>query len=341
MVDVSKKTALVTGVTGYIAAHVADQLLAAGYKVRGTARSPTKAQYLLDLFKDKYGEGKFEIVTVEDLQKEGAFDEAVKDQSIIFHVASPFHASGQDPYADYINPAVNGTLSLLNAAHTHGSPSRVVVTSSFAAMMHTPKEKGHIYSEKDWNESSIQHVKEKGKDSNPLTSYLASKTEAEKAAWKFVEDKKPKFDLVCIHPVYVFGPTIHHIASKDDINTSVAMIFGYLTGNHPKPLGPRKMFENFVDVRDVATAHVKAATLPAASGKRFITSAGGFSSEKIAQIIAKRFPELKGKVPVVEGDVKEPDTEADNTAAREVLGIKFRSLEESVVDTVESVKRFA
>jgi nucleoside-diphosphate-sugar epimerase len=69
---------LVTGVNGYIGSHVADQLLEAGYRVRGTYRSPSKAQALSDLWEKKYGQGRFELATVPDMSKEGAFDEAVK-----------------------------------------------------------------------------------------------------------------------------------------------------------------------------------------------------------------------------------------------------------------------
>jgi nucleoside-diphosphate-sugar epimerase len=69
---------LVTGVNGYIGSHVADQLLEAGYRIRGTCRSASKAQALSDLWRKKYGQGRFEIVAVPDMSKEGAFDEAVK-----------------------------------------------------------------------------------------------------------------------------------------------------------------------------------------------------------------------------------------------------------------------
>ena len=44
---------LVTGVTGYIATHVVQQLLETGqYRVRGTVRSKSKAQYIREIFPD-------------------------------------------------------------------------------------------------------------------------------------------------------------------------------------------------------------------------------------------------------------------------------------------------
>jgi nucleoside-diphosphate-sugar epimerase len=69
---------LVTGVNGCIGSHVADQLLEAGYKVRGTTRDIKKAEGLKNLWEKKYGPDKLEIVTVSDMSKEGAFNEAVK-----------------------------------------------------------------------------------------------------------------------------------------------------------------------------------------------------------------------------------------------------------------------
>lgn len=69
---------LVTGVNGYVGSHIADQLLTAGYRVRGTVRSFQKAAWMDEFFRNKYGEGKFQLVAVPDFTIEGALDEAVK-----------------------------------------------------------------------------------------------------------------------------------------------------------------------------------------------------------------------------------------------------------------------
>jgi nucleoside-diphosphate-sugar epimerase len=69
---------LVTGINGLIGAHVADQILSAGYIVRGTVRNTEKNSWVIDVFEKKYGKGKVELVQVEDLTAEGAFDDAMK-----------------------------------------------------------------------------------------------------------------------------------------------------------------------------------------------------------------------------------------------------------------------
>jgi uncharacterized protein YbjT (DUF2867 family) len=71
---------LVTGINGLIGSHVANQLLKAGYRVRGTVRDAQKTQWAQALFDKLYGEGKFGMVEIKDLTVEGAFDEALKGE---------------------------------------------------------------------------------------------------------------------------------------------------------------------------------------------------------------------------------------------------------------------
>ena len=71
-------TIVVTGCSGFIGSHVADQVLAAGYEVRGTSRDSNKNKWLKDYFDNKHGVGKFELVSVPDLTKEDAFKDAVQ-----------------------------------------------------------------------------------------------------------------------------------------------------------------------------------------------------------------------------------------------------------------------
>jgi nucleoside-diphosphate-sugar epimerase len=83
---------LVTGVNGYIASHIAEQLLKHGYRVRGTVRDAYKADYMHALFDGKYGEDAFEVQIVNDMATDGAFDEVMKGQIVLkLRTAHPFH----------------------------------------------------------------------------------------------------------------------------------------------------------------------------------------------------------------------------------------------------------
>ena len=101
----------------------------------------------------------------------------------------------------------------------------------------------------------------------------------------------------------------------------------------------------WVDVRDVALAHVKAIETPEAAGKRFFVTAGYFCNRDIAKIIWDNFPDLRGTAVQPDargGDFPEGGTRAlfsyNNSRAKEMLGIQFKELKESVVDTVKSMQ---
>lgn len=80
-------TVLVTGANGYLAVWLVKVLLEKGFNVRGTARTAQKGEYLKSLFAE-YGDS-FEFVIVEDVNKAGAWDEAVKGVDAIQSVAAP------------------------------------------------------------------------------------------------------------------------------------------------------------------------------------------------------------------------------------------------------------
>ncbi len=100
-----------------------------------------------------------------------------------------------------------GTISILNSALKHGTDvRRIVLTSSVAAVREghpTPRD----YDETGWNNSAIATVASKGSAAGPIMIYLASKTLAERAAWKFVTAHKAElaWDLVVINPPWIFG----------------------------------------------------------------------------------------------------------------------------------------
>ncbi|KIM96687.1 hypothetical protein OIDMADRAFT_32614 [Oidiodendron maius Zn] len=74
---------VVSGANGFIGSHVADQALAAGYRVRGMIRSVQKNELVREYFNSKYGSDNFELIEVPDMAAESVFDEAVKGASSI------------------------------------------------------------------------------------------------------------------------------------------------------------------------------------------------------------------------------------------------------------------
>ncbi|KAG8898982.1 methylglyoxal reductase (NADPH-dependent) gre2, partial [Tulasnella sp. 417] len=78
---------LVTGVNGYIGAHVAQSLLSHGHTVRGVVRSEAKGKPLKELFKEY--DDKFHLVVVPDVNVLEAYDDAVKGVTGVVHLSTP------------------------------------------------------------------------------------------------------------------------------------------------------------------------------------------------------------------------------------------------------------
>jgi len=326
---------LLTGGSGFIAAHCVDYLLQHGHSVVFTVRSDEKGEKILKNHPDQ-SKDKLSYVIVKDIAKEDAFNEAVKSDPPfegVLHTASPFHFNVTDPKKDLLDPAIIGTTGILKAVKKSApTVKRVVITSSFASILNaTNHEK--TYSEKHWNP-----VTEEEAVQNPANAYRASKTFAERAAWEFVEKEKPNFDIATICPPLVLGPVVHYLNSLDTINTSNERVRNMIQGRTKESgLPPTGVFI-WVDVRDVALAHVRALEVPDAGGKRFLVTAGHYSNAAIAEIIKKDFPDLADKLPAeIKSDAPAEVYGIDNSRSKELLRLKYRGLEESIDDTVKSL----
>ncbi|KAJ3017582.1 UNVERIFIED_CONTAM: methylglyoxal reductase (NADPH-dependent) gre2 [Siphonaria sp. JEL0065] len=338
----STKLALVSGISGFIGAHVARELLEQGFIVRGTVRSQEKADqvrellapYIKNHLEQPDQSSSLEFAIVKDISEPGAFDQAVVGVDYVLHVASPFHTNTNDPEKDLIIPAVQGTVGILKSVDQFGkSVKRVVVTSSVAAIRTDNLSDPRGRSEKDWNEGAI-NLYNRLKEGTPGTiAYPASKTLAERAAWDFVKESPRSFDLVVVNPPLVLGPTIHPVENLDALNTSVKLVYD-LYSFKIKEVNPL-VAGGFVDVRDLARAHVLAAVNPKAGGERFLTSGGPWSQELLVKVLAEKYP---GR-PYATGTSDTPVPEL-NTKSKEVLGVgEYISFEQSVVDTVKSLQQ--
>ncbi|GAA6044393.1 hypothetical protein JCM8097_002086 [Rhodosporidiobolus ruineniae] len=284
---------LLTGASGFLAAHIALQLLQRGFRVRGTVRSAAKGDYLTELFKREgiaadEVDRRWKYVIVEDVEQEGAFEEAVKGVDAVLHTASPFHFRVTDPHKDLINPAVQGTLGALRSAAKEAGIKRVVITASFASIVN-PHEPVYTFTEADWNEFSPKEVEKKGKDVDPSQAYRASKTLAEKAAWEFVEKEKPGFDIATVNPPLIFGNIVHQCESADKLNTSVNNFYQFLIGSKSAE-DAQAGFGSFVDVRDVARIHIDALVTPEAGNERFLVAHSDSSYQPLLDLFFAHAP---------------------------------------------------
>ena len=332
---------LVSGGSGFIAGHCIAQLLEQGFHVTTTVRSLDREPAVrASLAEAGVEAGDALRFVAADLTKDEGWAEAAAGATFVLHVASPFPLEIPDHEDDLIVPARDGALRVLRAARDAGV-QRVVLTSSFAAVGYGHPRTRRLFTEEDWTDIGGPGV----------TPYVKSKTLAEQAAWRFVEDEGGGLELATINPVGVFGPVL-----GKDFASSVEIVRRIVDGALP---GYPNLSLQAVDVRDVASAHLLAMTNPAAKGQRFLATADGvFTMKELGGVLksnlgdaGKRGPTrsipntgvriaalfdkpLRQIVPEL-GDVKE----ASNAKAREVLGWTPRTKEDAVVATAESLIR--
>ncbi|CAD1811916.1 putative NADPH-dependent methylglyoxal reductase GRP2 [Candida parapsilosis] len=335
----SENVVFISGATGFIAQHIVKFLLEAGYKTIGSVRSEEKGKHLKSLLKSAgLKSDLFSYVVVEDIGAKGAFDEALKanpDVTVFLHTASPFTFEVHDVEKDLLKPAIEGTTNALNAIKVYGkNVKRVVVTSSYAAITGfadsaTP---GKEVNEDSWNPITYEQAL-----ANPFTGYVGSKKLAEKVVWNFVDEQKPNWEVTVINPVYVFGPQTFEVKDKSKLNTSNEVINNILISGKKKE-EPQQYVGYFIDVRDVAKAHIVAFEKKEAAGQRLFLEEASFTTAEIYNIIEKDFPQLKSELPKLD-ESKAPkfeDTESviNNEKTRKILGFKFIDLRKTIDDTI-------
>ncbi|XP_031128069.1 tetraketide alpha-pyrone reductase 1-like isoform X2 [Ipomoea triloba] len=301
------KVVCVTGASGFIASWLVKLLLRRGYTVNATVRSlsqsplsyflpyiitlsymcmallfprsfltkhvgvesPNKVAHLLALEGAKERLHLFEA----DLLEENSFDPAINGCDGVFHTASPVSLSPTK--AEIVDPAVKGTLNVLGSCVRTPSVKRVVVTSSAASIMirSNPINPTDVidetwFADKEFAEETKQW-------------YSLSKILAEEAAWKYAGENG--IDMVSLHPCLVIGPIL-----QPTLNFSTNVILRLIK----EEKGSFSVAgSSYVDVRDVANAHIQAFEVPSASG-RYCLVGETIHSSKVLKIAGQLYPSL-------------------------------------------------
>ena len=334
----------ITGGTGHIGFRTLVEVLEAGYRVRIASRTLASAQRLATLPSIKPHAASLEYVEISDFLSPTAFNEALKDAEYVLHLASPLPDMDKPDFdldADYLHPAMNGTTNMLNAALKHPSIKRIVITSSVGVL-----QRPSGGSNNDGNARFLigpNDVADTPARSdmvgNTFMAYRGSKILALRAAEDFVATRKPAFSLVHVFPAYVQG--------RNEAATSLAQLTGassnanmvrFVLGQKSTRPDPA----DFVHVNDVAAVHVHALTA-GKNGDKFIaaSNAASGSYDAIVPIVKKLFPGQveSGLLPLggsanVMSPFSGPDGQRqggyDMSATEQVLGVKFKGLEDMV-----------
>ena len=324
---------LVTGSTGFIGLHCIHQLIEKGYSVNGTLRSKSREEEVRSsLKKANLSDTNLSLYEC-DLMSDDGWEKAIDGCDYVLHIASPFINGLPDHEDDLIKPALTGTQRILKLSSANPQIKKIIITSSFAAVGDTFNGQT-VFNESDWSDPN----------NNKISAYNKSKTLAEKSAWDFMESN-PSFKLTVINPVGVIGPML-----SDDIGISNLFVKKILDGSTP---GNPGLHIGFVDVRDVARAHVDSIKNEKSDNKRIILSKDEIWVSELSEILRnlgykapkRNIPkwlisvlslfdkQLGGLIPMI-GKVRN----IEGSIFSEVFDWELISIEESAKVTAEQLK---
>ncbi|EMC95616.1 hypothetical protein BAUCODRAFT_70819 [Baudoinia panamericana UAMH 10762] len=327
---------LITGVSGHIGFRVLRYALEYGYQVRAAVRSEEKANIVRNnaVLKAMGKDSQLSFTIIPDFSAANAFDEAAKGAKYVIHVASPLATRAPadgDYQKGFIDPAVNMTLSMLDAARKAGSIKRVVITSSVVAIMPITamfEPSGEVYTA----DTRVDELT--GPLENPMAGYVASKIAAFNRAEAWIKNEKPAFDVIHVHPSFVEG--------RDDLCDSTEY---FLTSTNAlivrQALGMPSYFpaapNNYNHVDDSARIHVQALDPHVEGNQSFVVSNNGEDGMQwsdVAKHVRQHFPEAveKGILPLG-GELASVITKLDNSKTEKTFG-KLATFEECVVSVM-------
>jgi dihydroflavonol-4-reductase len=263
-------TILLTGISGFIAKHIALKLLNAGFAVRGTLRKPARADEVRSALKphltDPAAMDRLTFATA-DLETDEGWAHAMAGITAVMHTASPFPIAQPKDEQVLIRPAVEGTRRVLMAAKAAGI-IRVILTSSTVAIIDET-----VHGQQDENNWC-------NLDAPGTSAYAKSKTLAEREAWAIAAAEG--LHLTTINPGFVVGPPL-----DANFGSSIGVVKRFLKGKDP--MLPKIGFA-MVDVRDVAEAHLRALQRPATAGKRYAAVAGSMWMPDMGAVLKAAYP---------------------------------------------------
>eukprot|EP00253_Pinus_taeda_P033101 PITA_33101 len=312
----ANETVCVTGAGGFIASWLVKLLLQRGYTVRASVRTNPaddggRYEHLrvLEGAKERLGLVKADILHYQSLLP------VIRGCHGVFHMASVLN----DNPEQVIEPAVEGTRNVMEACAETGV-KRVVFTSSIGAVYMNPhRDPLAVVQDDCW--SDLDYCVE------TKNWYCYAKTLAEKSAWDIA--KRKNLELVVINPGLVLGPLLHSA-----MNPSTAHIMKYLTGS-------AKTYANltqaYVDVRDVAEAHILVYETPSARCHRYLCAECNLHRGELVHMLAKLCPRCP--LPSKCSDEKNPRKQPYKFSNQKLkdLGQSFTPINKCLADTVASL----
>lgn len=297
----------IIGGSGFIGSYLTKTFLEKNYQVKVSVTDLSKNEKYRHLYKLPNSNGL--VIAELDVQNIESIRKFVPGCEIVIHGGTPFQLDVKSPQSELFNPTVDGTENFLHVIRQTPSVKKVVVIASAAAyntsfpMPARDKKPDHLYSEED--------VPSMHKDDHP---YSLAKFYADQTVREFLDDHPDlPFEIVSLFPTLVIGKPL---SGRTD-STSVGLQHLFKNKLAPNPF-MEMLYEQdiefaMVDVKDVAEAVFKAATVEDLHRKNYLLSSESWKVSDISRMLNGQQPAGKSRI-----------VYSNRLASRE-LGIDFSS----------------
>lgn len=334
----SSKTIVLTGATGFCGFAILLAALKANYNIRIVVRSEAKANTLRTnpsfIALDKTSQCTF--YTVPDLSAAGALDEACVGADYFIHTASPlpFKSLALEPekqWQEFVQPAIQNTISALQSAKRSNTIKRVVITSSCAVYIEPELLTGPVSTPVVRTEAD-RNAEIEPPYADVLCAYVASKTSAFLRSEQWMEQHKPDFDVVNLAPTYVVGRHELATSTADLLSTSNVLALRMALGL--APAGSPAEVASTVHIDDVAAIHLAALDTEKIPANEYLFGQV-MAWNDVCEVTKRLFPEqvAKGLLPCT-ADVPSKPVAVSKQRTESTFGIELRGLDDMVVDLV-------
>ncbi len=333
---------LVTGGTGLVGAHILYQLCRTETEVIAIKRASSDLHFVESLFEFYAGGEATKLLNKVQWREADITDiddmlEVTKEVEIVYHAAAVVSFNPRDRQK-MIESNIEGTANLVNACQNNGV-QKIGYISSVAALGPS-KTSAPLDEDCHWEISTEN------------SAYAISKYGAEREVWRISEEG---VQVVMVNPSIILGPGNWNNSSTSIFKTVYNGLKYYTEGT-----------TGFVDVRDVSEIMIKLVNSDIHS-ERFVVSAENLIWRDVFTNIANQLrvkpPSVKvrkfkaelawrlmkviswftGNPPKVTKDAARSSLRNRRFSSKkciETLGVEFRSIDQSIADTVEFLKRY-
>lgn len=306
------KTVAIIGGSGFIGSYTTQKFLEEGYNVKVSVTDIKKSEKYQHLFNLENSDSlNISPLKVENLE---ALKDFISDCEIVIHGGTPFQLDVNNPEKELFNPIIHGTKNILKAIKKAPEVEKVIFIASVAAfntnfpLPAVGKKISDTFSEKD-----TPHI---GKESHP---YAQAKFMANQLVEQFINlNKNISFEITSVSPVGVMGKSLSN--RQDSTSTSLQFLIKNKIAPNPfiQMLYDSDAEFALVDVKDVAIAIFRAATILGLHGKNYLLSSETYAISDMNLMLNQRPPKNKAKHIY------------QNMLAITDLGLKFKPIQETL-----------